>query len=469
MTFLTKVKMDNLYLSTSDETIVSILKELKIDFLKDSYKPVDGISFYFPISQWMDERIRPSGIRAFLYKSRELVTYVYGLIMPYVDTVFANKNKQTVFIQEYHPTKKILAYLRKDKNIKVLLTNFSRGTKLSDNLSERLLPISGQVEKYEDDANHFINEFKSKKSKKLLLENGNDITQIIYEIIEKRIAVSLPNILRTLDSCISYMDKNSVDLEILIANIGHTATLFDCVCKSRNIPSYLIINGLLLNKHQDEAKYATYINAYSNSIKENYFTDMDNVVILGDPRMDEYSSLNQKAINRDNPTVTVGVSGFNPVDLNSYVAVEFDFMHDVLTAISIIESSETPTNIILKIRPNGYKKQYEKFVEKFFPNLNIKIEDMVPMKEVLEKSDFYISIYSQTLFEASCLGIPVVYYKKDTEIMNPPFDNNSELVTIENIDDMVQAFYDFKNEHERYSAFFRSKNHGKIHWSIRWS
>ena len=78
-------------------------------------------------------------------------------------------------------------------------------------------------------------------------------------------------------------------------------------------------------------------------------------------------------------------------------------------------------------------------------------------KLFLKKTDFYISIYSQTLFEASCLGIPVVYYKKDTEITNKPFDNNSELVTILNTDDMIQAFYDFKANNQRYELFLNSK------------
>ena len=51
----------------------------------------------------------------------------------------------------------------------------------------------------------------------------------------------------------------------------------------------------------------------------------------------------------------------------------------------------------------------------------------------------------------------MVYYKKDTEIINKPFDNNSELVTILNTDDMIQAFYDFKANYQRYELFLNSK------------
>ena len=210
----------------------------------------------------------------------------------------------------------------------------------------------------------------------------------------------MPNILRTLDSSIKYLEKNSISLEILIANIGHHATLLDCVCKSKNIPSYLIINGLLGPEYQDDSKYATFINSYSESIKKYYFREMNNIVVLGDPRMDMYTPSDiRSSINTEVPTVTIGASGFNSVDLNSYVAVEFDFMYDVLSAFSkIIHNSQT-INLIIKVRGNGYKKQYEDFVKKFFPSLSIEIIDSTPMKKVLERTDLYISIYSQTLNE----------------------------------------------------------------------
>ena len=67
------------------------------------------------------------------------------------------------------------------------------------------------------------------------------------------------------------------------------------------------------------------------------------------------------------------------------------------------------------------------------------------MMQVLERTDFFVSIYSQTLFEASCLGIPCLYYKKDNEVMDPPFDGNSELVTVSNVEDLTDAIRDFRS------------------------
>ena len=74
---------------------------------------------------------------------------------------------------------------------------------------------------------------------------------------------------------------------------------------------------------------------------------------------------------------------------------------------------------------------------------------------MLERADFYISIYSQTLFEASCLGVPALYYRKDTEIMFAPFDGKSELVTVDNVDDLVGALEEFRAGGSRFDAFLR--------------
>ena len=452
-------KFLNIYVSTKDDVILQILHELKINFQKIvvNHEISNKNEYYFPISKWIDSKIRPTGIRDFLYKVREKVSYLYGIIMPFWDKIFNSQTKYTIFIQDYHPTKKIIHTLRDEKNLTVLLENFSRFSKKTENLKERLLPISGSIKNYYQTEVKLFKKFQDNKCYSLILADGSDITDAVYRIIEQRLLDRTAYKLRTLDSCINYLENHKVDLVVLIANMGHTATLFDLVCKYKRIPSFLIINGILAKNYQDEGTYATYINAYSNSIKVNYFRNNDNVVTLGDPRMDIYNSLEINKINREVPTVTIGTSGFNPTDLNSYVAVEFDFMYDILQVFSLLKAKNEKFNLIIKVRPNGYKQQYQNFINKYFQDLEIKILSTEPMIEVLKKTDFYISIYSQTLFEASCLGIPVVYYKKDTEITNPPFDNNSELVTVSTIDSLMKAFVDFKNNDYRYKNFLDKK------------
>lgn len=454
LNFLKGLKIKAIFIGSENELISSILDELNFSYSrlfvnKQNYQ----VAYYFPIAQWMDEKLRAKGFRGFLYWAREVVAACYGYIIPYIDKLLGSKNKQAIFIQEYHPTKSIISELRKDSRLQVILANFSRGSKLIDHFFERLIPVSGSLKKYTKEIAYLKEKFALKKCAKLILADGQDISISAYHIIEKRVFSRMPHTLRILDSVIKYIERYPLKLEILIANIGHVATLVDCVCKHRGIPSYLIINGMLLNAHQDESKYATIINCYSTSMRDNYFQGVNNVVYLGDTRMDIYSNSSKRIINREKPKITIGASGFNPVDLNSYVAVEFEFMHDILSALSIIVSHGIEIEITIKVRPNGYQKQYKNFVNEYFTSLHVKIFSDVPMMTVLAKSDLYISISSQTLFEASCLGIPCIYYKKDSEIMYPPFDKQSELVTVDTVDELVKAFFDFQAEHERYNAF----------------
>jgi len=39
--------------------------------------------------------------------------------------------------------------------------------------------------------------------------------------------------------------------------------------------------------------------------------------------------------------------------------------------------------------------------------------------------------------------------------MDPPFNNDSELVTVTSVNQLIQAFYDFQIQHERFSPFLQ--------------
>jgi len=442
-----------LYVGVEKSWVELILKEIGLPFSriqKNKFSKPPG--YYFPIFRYMDEHSR-----SWMLKSRlkDLWIIALGSLMPLFDKLFV-RCAQGVFIQEYHPTRKILVNLRDASKVRVVLARISSTIGWTRYFTERPIPVWGRLSKYQQQAEELIQRFRIKRAAKLILVNGDDVSESVYRVIEEKIAPLLPDRLRTLDCVNRYLDKNPIDLEVLIANLGKVPMLVDCVCKHRGIPSYMIINGLLTSPHQDESKFATVINAYSDSIKENYFRGMDNIVCLGDPRMDSYIPLSpRRIISEKIPTITVGASGFNPVDLNSYVAVEFDFLYDVLEAFKICKEQGDKFRIVIKVRPNGYREQYERFVTEYFSDLVDEIIDMVPMRDVLKETDFYISIYSQTLFEASCMGIPALYYKKDNEIMDPPFDGRSELVTVDNVNDLVAAIADFQAGSKRFDTFLQ--------------
>ena len=440
------------FVGSGQDLLEEILGDMGLDFnVLPSVAPTQRGTYFFPIHRWTDERLR---IRRMRHVIRDWTTIVQGIAMSWYDRLvegFAPKTR--VFVQEYHPTRRLMLRLQRQPGVRVVQGHFSATPGISRFLRERPIPVYGNRKKYQSNARGLLDEFRKRRVARLVLSTGVDVTDAVHRLIEQRISGVLPESLRALECVIRYLDRHPIKLEILIANLGQVAMLVDSVARSRGVPVYLIINGMLISDYLDEGKYATVINAYSTSIRDHYFRSMDNIVCLGDPRMDDYAKAPLRLINRTTPTITIGASGFNSIDLNSYLAVEFAFLAEVLTAIENLSRRGRVFRVILKVRANGYASQYRQFIDEYFPGRVDRIEDRVSMRAVLDETDFFVSIYSQTLFEASCLGIPCVYHKTDQEIMEPPFDGKSELVTTYDVAGLEQAIGDFLAGGGRFDAF----------------
>ena len=455
---LSGLRFQTLYVDSGLDIVKEALGDIGVAF-----KPLESsgpaaspqTAYFFPVHRWMSERLR---IRRLRHVIRDIIVAVQSVSMSWLDLVVDCFSARTrVFVQEYHPSRQLLLRLQRHPGIQVVRGHFSAACGLMNFLCERPIPVFGNLQKNRASAARLVEAFQQRRSARLVLSNGADVTNAVYRAIERRITEVLPEFMRSLECVIRYLDRHPIRLVVLIANLGQLAMLVDSVAKSRGVPSYLIINGLLGNDYLDEAKYATVINAYSESIRDHYFRGMDNVVCLGDPRMDAYSNLPTKSINRSSPTITIGTSGFSNIDLNSYLAVEFEFLHEVLTAIRNQGDLGRKFRVVLKVRANGYRELYRRFVHEYFPGLVDRIVDDVPMRTVLAETDFFVTIYSQSLFEASCLGIPVVYHKCDREIIDPPFDGKSELVTTFDVAGLEEALVDFLSGSSRFDAFLDKK------------
>jgi hypothetical protein len=449
-----QMRCTTLLVGTQSTLIGSILKDSNVPFESVPRGSVPAnTGYFFPIHRWMDEKWRS---RKFKHKLKPLVAMITGRLRMWAARLSPDKDRRLpVFVQEYFPTRRIVERLQQDPRLRVILAQYSWAPGLAKLVREHPIPVWGNLRKYRIEAEDLLRRFRASSRSRLILVGDIDVTAKMVEVIERNVSIALAETLRTLDCVIQYIDRNPIRLEVMIANMGRMNTLVDCVCKGRGIESYMIVNGMLVHEYLDEAKYADTINAYSTSMKSNYFANMNNIVCLGDPRMDEYALSKPRPINRVTPTVTIGASGYNVTNLDSYVAVEFEFLHDVLSALRAVKDRGVALRIVIKVRSNGYKQQYDDFAAEYFPGLVDEIVQTVPMRSVLERTDFYISIYSQTLFEASCLGIPCLYYKKDTETMFAPFDGRSELVTVDDPGDLIAAFDDFMLQRPRFDAFLK--------------
>jgi len=448
-----KIKYEKMFAGIEDYYTVDILKALDIKI--EAWAPQNDVQiqeYYFPILRWIDESIYPSGAKQVL---KSILTGIRDLSLAVWDNLQIFRKKSiNIFIHPYHPTQRIIEKLKSNPNINLIFENY---TWTEGPFKERRLPVRSSSLNYKRLAAEMLDKFQMKKNTHWNID-GFPVSDHLYPIIVKRIYEPLAECLKTMDSIIAYFNKKKLNLMVTIANIGFTNCLMINYCQQHNIPTYLIVNGLLTHSYLDEAKEATWINSYGESIKNNYFRGISNVVCLGDPRMDDYiNNFKAKNINTARPTIVIGTSGFSNADLNSYVAVEFDFLHDILIACQKLRTQGREMDIVLKVRPNGYIVQYVAFINEYFPEMTIQVYDNISMKEVLVKADFFISIYSQTLFEASCLGIPVLYYKKDTQISQPPFDGKSELATAFNLDDLVDKMEMFYGKDSIYEAFLDKK------------
>ena len=231
---------------------------------------------------------------------------------------------------------------------------------------------------------------------------------------------------------------------VLVGNVGMVANILLALGRKKNIPSFMIINGFLSGDYLSEGRNAHWINAYGRSIKQHYYKDAPHVVCLGDPRMDEYVKVAKNRVRSKGPKhVVIGASGYDSINMCGYMCGEFDFLADVLDVCVRSRANGHEFDITLKVRRNGYASQYLTFCKEFYPDLDVKVTDDQPMKEVFLKADFYVTICSCTHFEAALLGVPSVYYKKDGYVTDPPFDGHSELPTAWTTDELEGYFEKF--------------------------
>ena len=450
---LKKLKYETILVGENNSFLSDVLVEMGLNFDSIDKNPtLNNSVYFFDIHKYMFDALHAKSLKNV---AKSIMIWALSNIRFFLD-MYSRRSKKTIYAQIYHPTKPIISHLLKDSKFRVITSSLVTEKGWRKFFFQRLIPIRGRKGSFEKRSNELLASFRKKHVTQLILSDGTDLTDGVYTIIESQIKHWVAEALRILNSTVTYVEKHPIHLELMIANIGLVQTIVDCVLKTKGVPSYLIINGLMPSTFGDEAKYASYINCYGIETKKNYYQDAEHVICLGDPRMDVYmNSIKEKAclINRMNPVVSIGTSGFNNLDLNSYVAVEFEFMYEVLTSFQELKNEGYLFSIIIKVRPNGVLNQYKSFVEEYFPELEIDLLREVPMTDVLKKTDLYISIYSQTLFEASCLGIPAIYYKKDKEYLDAPFDGKSELVTVNTLSELKQAFVDFKNSHSRFDGF----------------
>lgn len=442
---LKEIKYDSLFVLTKDNTILNSLKKAGLSFhqLEDSIEAPPHPVYLFPILKWVNEKVTPS----FSFKVKNVIANLFDTFFIFSDSLKKVK-KPTIYIQNYYPTKPIIREIENISSLQVILPNYLGLSKVGKH--RRIHYKSNVVSK--TIATEMILSYQTNRSCKWNVLSY-PIGEYIHEMIDVVLEHYLLDALNKAESIERWMKSVNIKLMIPITNLWTSNRLIMQYCFMNKIPVYMIINGQLNVSFYHDAKDSDYINSYSASIKENYFGNKKNVIPLGDPRMDQYAGVSHKKINRKSPTVIIGAAGYDSIDLNSYLAYEFDFLFDILFCFNESIKKGREANIIIKVRGNGYRDLYTDFVKEYYSHLDIRIVQDKSFFEIISEADFYITIFSQTIFEASCFGIPAIYYKKDTQFIHEPFDGKSELITANDITELQEKIDLFYNGSNVYDSF----------------
>jgi len=453
---LKSIEYKQLQVATGDATIIEALNKagLKYWLAEEISAGKQGVVYYFPIKTWMTEAINGKAWKSSLkiLYNRVLDTLV-GLI-----NLFQKKNQSYVYIQEYHPTSAIISKLIKFPGILLVLPEYPGLKGLIKNFSQ-LLKRRKVVYKDFNTSREAIRIFEQyKKAEKYnWVHDSYVISDYLYEIIDSVIEKPIYEAVSKAKSIKRYFDRHTLKLMIPVTDFWLENRLIANYAHDKKVPVFFIANGLLNTPYLNEGRDSDFVNCYSESIKEDYFNSAPNALVLGDPRMDKYAATNKKDINREHPTIIIGAAGYDVTDINSYLAYEFDFLYDVLKSINLLVSLGRKAKVILKVRANGYAHLYSSFVTEYFSNLEVEVIQHSNFYDLIQQADLYISIFSQTIFEASTLGIPSIYYKKDTQIIYRPFDSKSELLIAHDTSDLVDKIKLFYEGSEEFELFMDKK------------
>jgi len=427
------IRYERMFVGLDDNVVLGILDFLSIKF--ESWPVKENKNKVFYVQDF--RHLKANSLFSCKKILRSCLSALLDLSFFVIDNSRMNKlSKSAIYAINYYPTKDIISQLINDKRFIIVKDEYTQGKGI---LRQRRLPKARLRLSYRHLSRELLSAFARKKVHNLDIE-GIRISDFIYKLIMRRVRSTLPECLQYVDNINLFFNKKALKLMITVSSLGIKNCLMLDYCRKKNIPTYNIQNGLLLHSfYEEDNKNLSWINSYGESIKRDYYRNAGNIVCLGDPRLDRY--VNEKEQREDYPKtrrLLIGSYGFSVIDLNSYRAIEFEYLFDLLHACKALKDSGKQLDISIKLHPQCDRRQYVDFLQIYFPDFPVNLYDGVSLADALHNSDCYISSCSGTVFEASLLGIPVLYYKIDEETLISPYNGNSDLVTASSPEDLLR-------------------------------
>lgn len=393
------------------------------NLLEKSYSRVRDVNFHAPLKLSKSLKYLVSAYNIW----SKIVRFIRG-DKPFISLAFSNPLKppmrsKLLLNKKYYP----LLHNPILMNLKCL---FLSGAKIfpfedSDGTNK-------QVEKLTDDYFELLKKHSTNKTIGQINYLEKDIS-IARTLTKSLKAISLKSFKQIADK-IDFWDK-----VILYNNLkGH----FGCcdgpwkmrlvvrLCQKYHIPTSVIINGFCSDNFEIEAKASDLTLCYGESSRENYLKDKLNSVVVGNPLFEKAYKIRKKiSINFPPKNILVGSFAFSPININRHYSDNERFILEVFQALKKIKNeSKFEFEVSLKLHPADIKDFYKWFVtSKNFRDVEVIAAG--DFQKIVSKFDLLIINYSTAIFETALMGIPVIFYHSNNQILFEPYNGFGPLPT----------------------------------------
>jgi len=359
--------------------------------------------------------------------------------------------KPFVGLSFYNPIKPIESMLIYQKNYYPLLFGLKR-LKLNELLFSGvhiflMKDLSHRSNKIDSILKNYRKMLKNKKSigqidfKEQQLSISNSITNRLLKIAP----VAFKQLVDNINVLESFIEKNDIKNFLSCSDGPWKTRLIVKLFQKYKINNTVIMNGWLGDEFQKEAKLATTTLCYGESYLKNYFKNKKDVRVTGNPLFDKAYE-KRKYIKPTFPPrrIMIGSSTFSPVDINYHYYDSEKYLIDIFDVLNKFKNEKNiKFEIELKLHPADSPEFYQWFLKENGYS-EIKIISHGDFQKLVSRFDLLIINYSTGIFETALMGIPVIFYHPNNQILFEPFNGFKQLPTAFNkyeLEDILRRIF----------------------------
>lgn len=261
----------------------------------------------------------------------------------------------------------------------------------------------------------------------------------LLSVIEGTVTASFCQIIRNMDVLDRLFSSSDIKGYLGFCDSPWEERSLVRMCQKYKVPNAIVINGVLSNSFYIEAKTADHVFVYGENQKKDYLKDHpEKAIVAGNPLYEKaFAKRSRKTVNHPPKKILIGTSDPVPGDINCQYSSTEVFLKNVMGALGALKG-KYGFEVSLKLHPGESRGFYERFVKEE----GFDVADIInsgDMQEILMGYDLLIINHSVAVFEASLIGIPVLYHHPARQVMQEPFGGGTSLVSAFNTTELRAA------------------------------